>query len=234
MGVAGRSIGGQGRSRLVVAAGWITVVVAWVLHLRASDQGPTESLQGAVDALDGMWWAAPAFVAVYAVRPLVLLPASLLTIAAGVLFGPVGGVAVAVVGANLSALVAFLVGRTFSPERLAAVGDGTEGFLARWSERLRRRGFATVIVLRLAFVPYDLVNYASGFLRIGVVPFLVATAIGSLPGTVAFVLAGASLDRLDAGVDGLDGRVLAASVALTAVSLVGARVLQRREARPAR
>lgn len=225
----GGAAGRRRRARLIVATGWAAVVVAWILHLRARGEGPTESLQATVDALDSAWWAPPVFVAVYAVRPLVLLPASLLTIAAGVLFGPVGGIAVAVVGANLSAVVAFLVGRTFSPERLAEVGAAA-GVVARWSDRLRRRSFATVMVLRLAYVPYDLVNYIAGFLRIGLAPFLAATALGSLPGTVAFVLAGASVERFDAGVAGVDPRVLAASVAITAVSLAGARVLQRQGA----
>lgn len=216
------------RLRLAVGVAWAVVAGGWVLHLWATSTTPTASLQSLVDAIDGAWWAVPAFVAVYAVRPLVLAPASVLTVAAGVLFGAVGGVAVVVVAANLSALVAYGVGRTFSPDQVAA--SGASGLVARWSGRLRERAFTTVLVLRLALLPYDLVTYVSGFLRVPAVPFVAATALGSLPGTAAFVLAGASVDRLDAGVSGLDLRVLVASVAILAVSLPVGVLVQRRTA----
>ena len=214
--------------RWVAIGVWVVVVGAWVLRLRATGTSPTESLQSFVDRLDGAWWAIPAYLAIYTVRPLVLFPASILTIAGGILFGPVVGIGVAMVGANLSALVAFQVGRVFSPTALAE-GEGAT-VIARWSARMRERSFVTVMLMRLAFLPYDLVNYAAGFLRIRPVAFLAATAVGSLPGTVSFVLAGASLERLDAGLDGFDPKVFAASLVLFVISLVVAKVVQRREA----
>jgi uncharacterized membrane protein YdjX (TVP38/TMEM64 family) len=213
----------------MLGALWALALGAWGWHLWSTGTTPTDSLQRMVDAFDGAWWSIPAFVAVYAVRPLLLFPASLLTVAAGILYGPVVGVAVSVVGANLSALVAFQIATTFSPATMAAAEDDTVGFLGRWSARLRERSFVTVMVMRLAFLPYDLVNYASGFLRINLVAFLAATAIGSLPGTVSFVLAGASLERLDAGVAGFDARVFLAALALFAVTILVAKVVQHRE-----
>ncbi len=207
---------------------WLAVIVTWGLRLRATGTSPTESLQSFVDRLDGVWWAIPAYLAVYTVRPLVLFPASLLTIAAGVLFGPAVGIGAAAVGANLSALVAFSIGKAFSPAALAE-NDGAT-VVARWSTRMREQSFVTVMIMRLAFLPYDVVNYAAGFLRIKVGPFLAATAIGSLPGTVSFVLAGASLERLDAGLDGFDPKVFGVSVLLFAASIGVSKVVQRREA----
>lgn len=233
-----RSIG-----RWVALGVWLSVIVAWGLHLRSTGTSPTESLQSLIDRLDDAWWAIPAYLVVYAVRPMVLFPASILTIAGGILFGPVVGTGSAVVGANLSAFVAYSLGRVFSPnvvvEDEGAVqdvtsGDGSEAvpasFIARWSGRMRERSFATVMVMRLAYLPYDLVNYAAGVLRIKALPFLAATAIGSLPGTVSFVLAGASVDRLDAGLDGFDPKIFGFSVVLFVISLGVAKLLQRREA----
>ena len=43
---------------------------------------------------------------------------------------------------------------------------------------------------RLLFLPFDPVNYISGFLKVDVKAFLLATAIGILPGTAVFVYAG--------------------------------------------
>lgn len=214
------------RVRRAVAIGVLFALVAvWVFYLSTTDSSPASSAQALVDTLRDSVWAAPAFVAVYAVRPLILFPATLLTLAGGVLFGPVAGTALTVVAANLSAMVAYGFARGIaSPPQDVEV---EASFRARWSRRLRERSFTTVMIMRLALLPYDLVNYLCGFLHIPAGPFLVATAIGSFPATVAFVLAGASVERVDAGLAGFDARVFAASVVLFVVSLAIARILQR-------
>jgi uncharacterized membrane protein YdjX (TVP38/TMEM64 family) len=212
--------------RLAIAAGLAALVVAWVVSLRTSGTSPAGATQRLVDVLRGSAWAAPAYVAAYALRPLVLFPASLLTIAGGLLFGPVWGIVLTVVAANLSAMVAYGLGRLLGRPPAGEEAEAA-GLAARWAGRLRQRSFATVLVMRLALLPFDLVNYLCGYLRIAPLSFLTATALGSLPATVAFVLAGAAVDRVDAGLGGLDGRVFAASAAIFVASLAVARVLHR-------
>jgi uncharacterized membrane protein YdjX (TVP38/TMEM64 family) len=68
-------------------------------------------------------------------------------------------------------------------------------------------------------------------LRVPRRPFIVATVIGSVPGTVAFVLIGASIDRVDEGFDGLRPGAIVASVVLIVVSIVVSRVVRRRSGR---
>jgi uncharacterized membrane protein YdjX (TVP38/TMEM64 family) len=78
-------------------------------------------------------------------------------------------------------------------------------------------------------IPYDVVNYLCGYLRVPWGPFVVGTAIGVIPSTVAMVLAGASVDRLDEGLSGVDPRLLGGSVGLVAVSLLVAWAVKRRQ-----
>lgn len=99
--------------------------------------------------------------------------------------------------------------------------------MQRYSKRLRENSFETVFLLRLLFVPYDLVNYLSGFLRIHWGAFIVATALGALPGTLAFTLFGASIEQFDGGIPALNPWVLVASVALFLFSLGLSRVIKR-------
>lgn len=211
--------------KATIAGVWLAVIGGWTWYLRASGQTPVDWLQGLVDAASGAWWAIPAFVLAYLARPLLLFPASLLTIAAGILFGPVVGIPVAIVAATASAFVAFQIGKTFSPTAVRAGDRAT--VIDRWSSRLRNESFLTVMLMRLAFLPYDLVSYSAGFLRINAGSFVAATALGSLPGTISFVLAGASLQRLDAGLDGFDPTVFAASLAIFAGSIAISKVVQR-------
>lgn len=218
--------------RIALLAVWVAVIVAWVIYQRSTGDTPTVVAQSFIDTARGAWWAILLFVAFYTVRPLVLFPATVLTIAGGILFGPVIGIIATIVGANLSALFAYGLARVLGPDRLASEQTDAgeqQRLLSRWATRMRKNSFSTVLVMRFLFLPFDLVAYAAGFLRIKVVPFILATAIGSLPGTVAFVLAGASIERIDQGVAGLDARILGASAALFVSSLVGARLLSRRE-----
>ena len=87
----------------------------------------------------------------------------------------------------------------------------------------------TVFIMRLLFLPYDLVNYVCGALRIKWTSFLLATALGSLPGTISFVLLGASLESVDQGLDGINPWAIVASVAIFVVSIAISRLLRKRQ-----
>jgi len=113
--------------------------------------------------------------------------------------------------------------------RFAAVADGDDdlSLVARWSQRLRDNGFESVLVMRLLFLPYDLVSYMCGGLRIRWTSFLLATVLGSLPGTISFVLLGASLERVDQGLDGINAWATGAGAAIFVVSIVISRLLRK-------
>jgi uncharacterized membrane protein YdjX (TVP38/TMEM64 family) len=215
--------------RIVIAvAAWVALVVAWVAYQRSTGLGSLDTAQRLVDEARGNWWAFGAFAAVSLLRPLVLFPATVLTVAAGLLFGPVVGVIVAAVGANGAAWLAYMIGRSF---RRPAADDAVQEQLGhRWAERLRSNGFEAVLLLRLLFLPYDLVSYACGLLLVPLRQFLAANVIGTLPGTVAFVLVGASVTRLDDGIGGVDPVMLAVSIALVAASITASQVLKRTRA----
>ena len=213
--------------RAVVAALWIVAFVLWRRYQTANDLSATGAAQEFIDSVGSAWWGILAFVGVYLARPIVLFPASVLTVVGGVLFGPVVGVAAVIVAANGSAMIAYWVGRLLGRDDDDS-DEQTSGFIGRWSTKLRENSFETILIMRFIFLPYDLVNYAAGALRIRWAPFLAATALGSLPGTLSFVLLGASLDRVDQGLDGLDARALAAGAVLFVVSLGVARYTKRR------
>jgi uncharacterized membrane protein YdjX (TVP38/TMEM64 family) len=215
--------------RAVVAGIWIAAIVSWQIHQSSTGRSVTESAQSFIDVVGGSWWGVFAYVLVYIARPIVLFPASVLTIVGGILFGPVVGVLVVVLAANASAMIAYGVGRLLGRSPGEDTDSGDVSLARRWSNRMRTHSFETVLVMRLLFLPYDLVNYLAGLLRLRWLPFLLATALGSLPGTVSFVLLGASLDRVDDGLGGIDPVALVASMVIFVSSLVVAQVLRRRQ-----
>lgn len=211
--------------RVAVLAAWIGLVVVAQVAITRSGKGVVEAASDAVETVRGAWWAIPAFLGAYAARSLVLFPASLLTVASGVLFGAWLGIPLALLGAIISAAISY---------ELARIAGPTEATLNRppvgkWAHRIQDAGFPTVLVMRLVLVPFDPVNLLAGGLHIPRRAFLAGTALGIVPGVTAYVLGGASVGRVDAGVSDLNVPTLVAAGIIFALSLLLAAVLTRRQ-----
>ena len=208
--------------RAFVAGLWLAAIVGWQWWRTAMGLSTTEATERVVDVARGPGGVA-LYVLLYLARPVVLAPASLLTLAGGALYGPWWGTLVVLVAATGSALVAYWLGRGVlaGAERTptADTDHAAVSLSARWAAALRANPFETVLLLRLLFLPFDLVSGVAGGLRIRVAPFVAATAVGSVPGTVAFVLLGASLGRIDSDAGGLSWPMLAGSAALFVASI---------------
>jgi len=135
---------------------------------------------------------AVAYVGVYALAVAVSIPAGVfLTIAGGLLFGTVVGAALAVIGATAGASLLFLAARYALAEPLARRAGPA---LERMRDGLRRDGFSYLLALRLVPVfPFWLVNLAPALVGMAFPPFIAATAIGIVPGSVVFASIGAGL-----------------------------------------
>jgi len=127
----------------------------------------------------------------YAIAGL-FLPASVLTIGAGVLFGIIGGTIVVMIGATLAATIAFVLARTVLRKRIEKMTANHPKFRAV-DRAIAREGPKIVVLVRLAAVfPFVFVNYAFGLTGIRTLPYVIATFIGILPGAIAFVYLGAA------------------------------------------
>jgi uncharacterized membrane protein YdjX (TVP38/TMEM64 family) len=100
------------------------------------------------------------------------------------------------VAAGIAVTLAFAGVRRLGHDRTAALRADPR--VASIDARLRRRGWLSVGSLRLVpAVPFSVVNYAAALTSISYPQFLLATLIGSAPGTVAAVLLGHSLTEGD-------------------------------------
>ena len=213
--------------KLFAAAFWLLLIGSYAAYTVRNELSPLAAFRQLAEFLAENAYGTLLFILLYTLRPLVFFSALVLSVGAGFLYGPVLGILYTIIGANLGASLAYLVGTFFGRGVLAGSGEGR---LQSYTDRLRHNAFETVLTMRFLFLPYDLVNYLAGFLRVPYAPFILATILGSLPGTVAFVLFGASTDGdFSEGLPSVDARVLLASAALFALSLLGSRLLKRRE-----
>jgi uncharacterized membrane protein YdjX (TVP38/TMEM64 family) len=136
-------------------------------------------------------WGPLIYVTAYAFRSLVFFPASILTITAGILFGPWLGILLTMIGENISANISFVVGKYFTADLLKYLST-KKHFVPRLTCMIRDNGFLTVLIMRLTFLPFDLVGYSSGMCNVKQKDFALATLIGTIPGLLTFVFLGGS------------------------------------------
>lgn len=133
-----------------------------------------------------------AFAAVYLLSPLLLLPASVLTLGAGFLYGRLYGTLLVSPASVAVAAIAFLLGRTLLRGRVEKRIAGDKRFAAI-DKAVAENGFKIVFLLRLSpVIPFNLLNYALGVTRVPFLTYLGASAVGMLPGTFLYVSLGAA------------------------------------------
>jgi uncharacterized membrane protein YdjX (TVP38/TMEM64 family) len=175
--------GGATWRRLLVAV--LVVAALVVLGRRAGAAIPAFA-----DYIAGLGALGPVvFVAGYALATVAFIPGSLLTLAAGAIFGLATGVALVFAGATVGSTLAFLVARYVARGAVERRLAGNARFAAV-DRAIAGQGRRIVFLLRLSpAFPFTLLNYALGLSRVRLRDYVVAS-VGMLPGTVLFVYYG--------------------------------------------
>jgi len=182
------------RAARVLVAIEVLVAVALVLHLV-----PVEaSLRGLEARLSGLGPVGPVVYAlIYAMGVVAFLPGSLLTMGAGLLFGPTWGFFAASTGATAGAALAFLVARHFARARVECWARKSPRFAAI-DGAIGEKGLRIVALTRLSPVfPFNALNYAFGVTRVSFRDYVVASWIAMMPGCLLYTYLG-SLGRVGA------------------------------------
>ena len=189
------------------------MLVAWQLgyfKLR-----PPQHLGAAADRVRDVPWLGPIFVGVYAAMAAFAAPVSPLAYGAGAVFGPIRG--------TFFVWLASLIGAAGGYWMARGAWAGTaHRLLGRYSEKLHRLReqntfLMTFRVQLLPIVPFGVFNYAAGTSRLPFLPFMLGTALGIIPGTVAAVYIG---DRISEGLGAHDSRAFEVAGIVAALLLV--------------
>lgn len=150
-----------------------------------------ELLKQAIDWVGQLGaWGPIIFIGIYIVAAVLFVPASVLTLGAGAVFGVVWGSVYVSIASTLGATAAFLVGRYFARDVVARKIDGNDRFAAI-DQAVASEGWKIVGLTRLSPVfPFTLLNYAFGLTQVKLRDFVLASWIGMMPGTVMYVYIG--------------------------------------------
>jgi uncharacterized membrane protein YdjX (TVP38/TMEM64 family) len=172
------------------------------------------------------------FILIYALASVLFLPGSLLTLAAGALFGPWWGAIYSLTGATLGAAIAFLLARYLAADwvadRLAARAGGRLHLLVAGVEA---EGWRFVAMARLVpLLPFNLLNYALGLTAIRFLHYLLATFICMSPAALAYSWLGFASHQAVSGGEGVVRTILIA-LALLALVIFLPRLIRRLRSR---
>jgi uncharacterized membrane protein YdjX (TVP38/TMEM64 family) len=134
-------------------------------------------------------WGPIVFTIGYAAAVVGFVPGSILTLAAGAVFGLLKGTVTVFVAATVGASLAFLVSRHVARSAIEKRLAGNDRFAAI-DRAVGAEGRKIVFLLRLSPVfPFNLLNYALGLTRVRFADYVVAS-FGMLPGTLLYVYYG--------------------------------------------
>lgn len=172
----------------LVKAGVLVVILLSAIALTLMLGTPDIAAMRSRVAEAGLWGPA-LFFAFYVALALIPCPKALLTAAGGAVFGLWAGAGLSLAGALVGAIISFAVGRILGRE---AVDRLIRGRLARVDELLSDHGLSAVLVVRLVpLVPFIAINYASGLSGVRFRHYVVGSAVGMVPGSLAYAALGA-------------------------------------------
>src|SRR5690348_13510330 len=153
------------------------------------------------------------FILIYVVQTAFSLPgATLMTLTGGFLFGSLWAALYVNVGATSGATLAFLAARYLFRDWVEQrFGHRLEAFQAGFVQN----AFNYLLTLRLIpLFPFFLVNLLSGLTRMNVGTYVAGTALGIIPGSLAYTFAGRQLGTINSVGELASPRLLLAFTAL--------------------
>lgn len=181
------------------------VVIVGLLFLGKLVDAPAV-FRGALEWIQGLGpWGPAIFVALYVVATVLLLPAFVLTLGAGAVYGVIQGSLLVSIGATLGATFAFFIGRYLARDWVSKRIDGNATFMAL-DEAVGQEGWKIVGLTRLSpALPFVLQNYAYGLTRVTPRDYILASWIGMTPGILMYAYLGSLAG--DLATLGASGRV---------------------------
>lgn len=130
------------------------------------------------------WWFPLLFILIYVIGVIISFSGLILTVAGGLIFGVIKGTLINVIASNIGASIAFLIGRYLGRDFVEKL---VKGKLKSIDDKIEENGFITILRLRLIpIVPFNLLNYASGFSKVKYREYVLGSVIGMFPGTFIY------------------------------------------------
>lgn len=215
--------------QIITAIIWISIIGFFFWYKSTHNLSFEDMALGFYNFIWGTMIGPIIYIFAYAVRPVILFPATLMTFMSGALFGFVGGFIFTWIGETMSAIFAYFLWNVFGKKLLTWEESG---LISTLRSKVNKEPFMSILTARFLFFPFDLTNYISGFLKVKFPSYVAATALGIIPGMSVFILAGAAfhnkeLTSLSDAISNIDITMLYYAAGLFILTVVFAKVLKK-------
>lgn len=188
----------------------IGVLALWAHRSGWVEQLEPQKLRSLLNSFGAL--APLVFIVISSLRPLLFVPAGLISIVGGLAFGLLLGTVYTVISSTIGAIIAFTLTRYFGQELIRKIWPGrTE----KWSQALHGQGMYLIFLTRLLPIfPFDAISYAAGLSQIKFCDFILGTILGVIPGTLLYTFLGSTIH------EGLSPRLVGALLLVLGVGLI--------------
>lgn len=185
------------KNRKFIALGfWFFLVFSFFSYKFINNLSFLEIIQSVIEISNNFVFVLIIFFILYTLRPLIFFPTSWLTVALAVVFGVFPAFIFAMILEVWTATIPYFIGRFFGNGGNATT-KGKKKREPAWKTRIKENSFVGILIARLIYIPFDPVNYSSGFLKIKFRDYVLATAIGIMPSVLTFTYLGSSIENID-------------------------------------
>lgn len=133
-------------------------------------------------------WSYVAYLVLFAVLPLAMIPVSLLCVVAGLAFPPVEAGCLIWTGSLACTALSFCLARVLGRWLVERHLMGRYDVLKGWDSHTARHGFKACLLARFMPVPFAFAGYAAGLTSVRLLDLLAATGLAMLPWSILYAL----------------------------------------------
>lgn len=171
---------------------WLSIISFYIIYKKSTWVTNLDIARNFYNFLTTNFWWPILYIFVYAIRPIVFFPATFLTFMSGAVFGVWGWFLYTMIWENMSANLAYGLWRIFWKK---IIPEWSTWFLWDIKSRCSESTFIPILMTRLLFFPFDLVNYISWILKVHWKWFFLWTLVWIIPGALVFIIAWASIEN---------------------------------------
>jgi len=214
--------------QIITAWIWITIIYSYFYYKSVNNLTNLDLAQWIYNFVSSTFWWPIIYILLYTFRPIIFFPATLMTFMSWALFWVWWGFLFTMIWENLSANFAYLLGKVFWKK---LIKPESTGMISDLKEKVSENAFISILMTRLLFFPFDLVNYVSGILKVKWKGFLFGTLIWIIPWALIVVIAWASVENaqeFDLSQISFNMNMIFVSIWLLIVSLWVAKYLKKK------
>jgi len=202
------------KTKFLALALWLGIFILARLIMGINSFTFAELTDELVTILRDAWFGPFLFILFYIARPILLMPGTVLILAAGMVYG-LAGIPICLLADLLSATMIYVISRWFVTSE-----PQFEGRAGQFVSFMRRHPFEAVLTMLLSYISTDLISSMAGMLQLPFRPFIVAVLIGGSVGTTLGVIIGSTITGSVAnGNISVQPEIVAISLAVLAVSI---------------